>query len=150
VRKPRVTAGAVAAVVKKPFNGKKETVKNPTGEEDEKKNAAVLQHCNSTATFTPHHFSFTFCSKNKDRFVCLSISIPSGVTYGRLYGKIHALVSDDHRKLIFDCVWPRVFTSPRWLVEGLRESLTKKLGKDEVKHTMYNMVDSFTDELQVI
>jgi hypothetical protein len=149
-RKPRVTVGAVAAVAKKPFNGKKADLKNPLGKEEDKNKAMGVTHTNSTKMFTPHHLSFQFCSKNKDRFLVLVVNIPSGVSYGGMDGRIHALVSEDQRKFMFDCVWPKVFTSPRWLVEGLRDSLTKKMGRDEVKHTMYNLVDSFTDKLQDI
>jgi hypothetical protein len=82
--------------------------------------------------------------------VAIVVNIPSRITYNGLDGKIHALVGDCHRKLMVDCTWPTVFTSPRWLVTGLRHSLEKKFGKEEVKHTMYNLVDSFTDELQEI
>jgi hypothetical protein len=108
VRKPRVTAGALIAVAKKTINGTKADLKNPSaGEEENKKNAAALAHCNRTGTFTPpHHFSFTFCSKNKDRVLYLAFNIPSGVSYGWLGGMIHALVSDDHPKLILSVSGP--------------------------------------------
>jgi hypothetical protein len=93
-----VNVGA-AAVVKKPFNGKKEDLKNPpTAEEEEKKNDVMLAHCSRNMMFTPLHFSFYFCFKNKDQFVCLAINIPKGVTFLGFDGTIHALASNEHCK----------------------------------------------------
>jgi hypothetical protein len=142
------------AAVLKPFVGNG-TVKreDDRGEEEDCKMAAVnaqgSTNSNSTNEFTPHHMLFQYSTKDRSLIALIIINIPSGVAYKGLDGKVHATVSSCLRKVSISCAWPKVFTSPKWLVQGVQMPMEAKEKEDHVA-SIYNMVAAFKDELHAI
>jgi hypothetical protein len=101
---------------------------------------------NSTNEFTPCHMLYQYSTKDRSLII---INIPSRVAYKGLDGKVHATVSLCLRKVSISCAWPKVFTSPKWLVQGVKMPMEAKEKEDHVA-SIYNMVAAFKDELHAI
>lgn len=113
-------------------------------EESRRKRQKCNDNQHSSTRFAPMHYVSLWKDRSHKDHVLVAMSLPCGLLYGGLDGKVHSSISNCGKKLIVQMNWPNLLFDTK----ALEKVMLREPGFDERKWGVLNLTQSAELEIK--